>query len=87
MSVIKLKDLKEIAVNATKLKTQKTPTTDTKKSSKKDSKNRSNATGRRKNAVARVWIKQGKGSFIVNGKPIDQYFVNEIFDQIFETEN
>jgi small subunit ribosomal protein S9 len=31
-------------------------------------------TGRRKNAVARVRIRPGKGEFIVNGKPIDGYF-------------
>jgi len=31
-------------------------------------------TGRRKSAVARVFIKPGKGGFVVNGKPIDQFF-------------
>ena len=31
-------------------------------------------TGRRKSSVARVFIKLGKGSFTVNGKPLDQYF-------------
>lgn len=30
--------------------------------------------GRRKKAVARVRIKPGSGSFIVNGKPVDDYF-------------
>ena len=34
-------------------------------------------TGRRKSAVARVFIKPGKGSFVVNDKPIDQYFGRE----------
>jgi small subunit ribosomal protein S9 len=32
------------------------------------------ATGKRKTAVARVWIKQGNGEYIINGKPLDQYF-------------
>ncbi len=32
------------------------------------------ATGKRKTAVARVWIKQGTGNFLINGKTIDQYF-------------
>jgi small subunit ribosomal protein S9 len=32
------------------------------------------ATGKRKTAVARVWIKQGAGNFLINGKTIDQYF-------------
>ena len=31
-------------------------------------------TGRRKSAVARVFIKPGKGKFIVNDKPVDEYF-------------
>ena len=34
-------------------------------------------TGRRKSAVARVFIKSGKGEIIVNGKPIADYFSRE----------
>ncbi|KXW56125.1 30S ribosomal protein S9 [Ferrovum sp. PN-J185] len=34
-------------------------------------------TGRRKSAVARVFIKSGSGKFIVNGKPLDVYFSRE----------
>lgn len=34
-------------------------------------------TGRRKNAVARVFIKPGKGSIVVNEKPLDEYFSRE----------
>jgi small subunit ribosomal protein S9 len=34
-------------------------------------------TGRRKNAVARVFIKPGKGDIIVNDKPVDVYFSRE----------
>ncbi len=34
-------------------------------------------TGRRKSAVARVFIKPGKGAFVVNGKPVDEYFSRE----------
>jgi small subunit ribosomal protein S9 len=34
-------------------------------------------TGRRKSAVARVFIKAGKGEFIVNGKPVDEFFARE----------
>ena len=41
---------------------------------KMDSKGRSYATGRRKNAVARVWLKRGAGRITVNGKPVDIYF-------------
>jgi len=34
-------------------------------------------TGRRKSAVARVFIKAGSGKIVVNGKPVDQYFARE----------
>jgi len=34
-------------------------------------------TGRRKSAVARVFLKPGKGEFHVNGKPVDQFFGRE----------
>ena len=34
-------------------------------------------TGRRKSAVARVYIKPGKGDIVVNGKPVDQFFSRE----------
>ena len=31
-------------------------------------------TGRRKSAVARVFMKRGSGSIVINGKPIDEFF-------------
>jgi small subunit ribosomal protein S9 len=34
-------------------------------------------TGRRKSAVARVFLKPGRGQFIVNGKPVDEFFGRE----------
>jgi small subunit ribosomal protein S9 len=34
-------------------------------------------TGRRKSAVARVFIKPGKGQFVVNDKPVDEYFARQ----------
>jgi small subunit ribosomal protein S9 len=34
-------------------------------------------TGRRKTSVARVFIKPGKGKFIVNDKTLDEYFARE----------
>lgn len=34
-------------------------------------------TGRRKTAVARVYIAPGKGAITVNGKPVDEYFSRE----------
>ncbi|MGO9145677.1 MAG: 30S ribosomal protein S9 [Desulfomonilia bacterium] len=35
------------------------------------------ATGRRKNATARVWLSPGTGEMTVNGKPMDDYFPRE----------
>jgi small subunit ribosomal protein S9 len=35
------------------------------------------ATGKRKTAVARVWISSGQGAFTVNGKTADEYFERE----------
>ncbi len=34
-------------------------------------------TGRRKSAIARVFLRPGTGDFKVNGRPFDQYFVTE----------
>lgn len=39
-----------------------------------DSKGRAYGTGRRKDAVARVWVSRGSGKIVVNGKDIVQYF-------------
>ena len=40
----------------------------------KDAQGRSYATGKRKDAVARVWIKPGNGKVVVNGKTMADYF-------------
>ncbi|MFT9375194.1 30S ribosomal protein S9 [Komagataeibacter saccharivorans] len=45
---------------------------------KRDAQGRSYATGRRKDAVARVWIKPGKGDIIVNGRPVGTYFARPV---------
>jgi small subunit ribosomal protein S9 len=34
-------------------------------------------TGRRKSAIARVFMKRGSGIIVVNGKPVDQFFSRE----------
>ena len=34
-------------------------------------------TGRRKTAVARVYIRPGKGNITVNGRPVDEFFSRE----------
>jgi small subunit ribosomal protein S9 len=45
---------------------------------RRDALGRSYATGRRKNAVARVWIKPGKGEITVNSKKVVQYFARPV---------
>ena len=47
------------------------------KERKVDDLGRAYATGRRKESVARVWLKKGKGQVIVNGKPQEQYFARQ----------
>ena len=42
----------------------------------KDKQGRVYATGRRKSASARVWIKPGKGLFLINKRSSDKYFPN-----------
>src|SRR5688572_4209074 len=42
------------------------------------------ATGRRKEASARVWIKNGTGAVTINGKGIDQYFKREVLRMILQ---
>ena len=45
---------------------------------KRDAFGRAYATGRRKNAVARVWVKPGKGNVEINGKPMGRYFARPV---------
>lgn len=43
---------------------------------------RAYATGRRKESVARVWVKPGSGRMIVNGKDADAYFARPVLRMI-----
>ncbi|MEG9884682.1 MAG: 30S ribosomal protein S9 [Hyphomicrobiales bacterium] len=47
-----------------------------------DEHGRAYATGRRKNAIARVWIRPGPGKVVVNGKDIDTYFTRPVLRMI-----
>ena len=49
---------------------------------KLDSKQRAYATGKRKNSIARVWIKRGSGNISVNGKSLDKYFARPVLQMI-----
>src|ERR1700727_1912920 len=43
-----------------------------------DAQGRAYATGKRKNAIARVWIKPGKGKITVNGRDQEIYFARPV---------
>jgi small subunit ribosomal protein S9 len=43
-----------------------------------DNLGRAYATGKRKNSIAKVWIKKGTGKFDINGKNLSTYFGREI---------
>ena len=47
-----------------------------------DIKQRAYATGKRKNSIARVWLKLGSGSISVNGKSLDKYFARPVLQMI-----
>jgi small subunit ribosomal protein S9 len=68
-----LADLKDLAVSAAAAVAE-TP----KREPKRDAQGRSYATGRRKNAIARVWVKPGRGDIQVNGKKVTEYFARPV---------
>lgn len=49
---------------------------------KRDSLGRSYATGKRKDAVARVWIKPGSGRVMVNGREMSVYFARPVLQMV-----
>ncbi len=49
-----------------------------KREPKRDAQGRSYATGRRKNAIARVWVKPGKGEILINGRKAPVYFARPV---------
>ena len=51
---------------------------------KLDAQGRAYATGKRKDAVARVWIKPGPGTITVNEKPVEQYFARPVLRMILQ---
>ena len=48
----------------------------------RDDLGRSYATGKRKDAVARVWIKPGSGKVTVNGKDMNAYFARPVLQMV-----
>jgi small subunit ribosomal protein S9 len=42
------------------------------------------ATGKRKTAIARVWMKEGSGVFTVNNRNFDDYFTRDVLKKIIQ---
>lgn len=51
---------------------------------KLDPQGRAYATGKRKNAIARVWLKPGNGKITVNGKEFNQFFARPVLQMILQ---
>jgi small subunit ribosomal protein S9 len=51
---------------------------------KLDKQGRAYATGRRKDAIARVWVKRGKGKITVNGRAIEVYFARPVLRMLVQ---
>ncbi|WP_265515451.1 30S ribosomal protein S9 [Nitratireductor luteus] len=51
---------------------------------KLDAQGRAYATGKRKNAIARVWVKPGTGKISVNGKEFAAYFARPVLQMILQ---
>ncbi len=45
---------------------------------------RAYATGKRKNAVARVWIKPGSGKILINTRPVETYFARPVLRMLIQ---
>jgi len=72
--VTDLKDLRDLgAVRATQQ-----PVAAPKRERKLDAQGRSYATGKRKDAIARVWLKPGSGKITVNGRDSTIYFARPV---------
>ena len=60
------------------------PTVEVDEKPKIDNLGRAYSTGKRKDAVARVWIKKGSGKITVNKKPVEKYFARPTLQMIIQ---
>ncbi|HVX81415.1 MAG: 30S ribosomal protein S9 [Devosia sp.] len=51
---------------------------------KLDAEGRAYATGKRKNAIARVWLKPGNGKITINGKEFSAFFARPVLQMILQ---
>jgi len=76
MATKKIESLKDIKSAAAETEVKAT------RKSVKDKQGRSYATGKRKDAIARVWIMPGKGNITINSKSIDEYFARPVLKMV-----
>jgi small subunit ribosomal protein S9 len=55
-----------------------------KRMQKLDKQGRAYATGKRKNAVARIWLKPGSGKIVVNTKPVEAFFARPVLRMLIQ---
>ena len=77
MATKKLESLQDIKAATVANTEAKAP-----RKSVKDKKGRSYATGKRKDAVARVWVMPGKGNITINDKSMDEYFARPVLKMV-----
>lgn len=75
---IKSLDELQSAVAGTSMEAAPAP----KREAVRDEHGRSYATGKRKDAVARVWVKPGNGKIVVNGKDMSVYFARPVLQMV-----
>ena len=73
-----LEDLQQIAGDAPEAQVEEVVT----REPVRDEFGRAYATGKRKDAIARVWIKPGSGKVTVNGKEMNKYFARPVLQMI-----
>lgn len=76
-SLSDLKDLAQVASTAPPAEAEIAPA-----EPKIDAQGRAYATGRRKESVARVWLKPGAGRITVNGREVEKYFARPVLRMI-----
>ena len=74
-----IKSLEQLVPTVTSDKMQEAPPI---REPVRDETGRSYATGKRKDAVARVWIKAGAGKITVNGKAMNTYFARPVLQMV-----
>ena len=80
MIKLDLSELKKSKENLSDIKSEERPVVQKKPNI--DKLGRSYGTGKRKNAVSRVWIKRGKGLITVNTKNVSEYFVRSALESL-----